>query len=73
MKVKVKVANTFIKRANKKNQLFVRTSEGQVLHLSEILKWFPERSKQVEEAFYRGDIEQLSKELAEIFNELLPR
>jgi len=71
--MKVKVANTFIKRANKKNQLFVRTSEGQVIHLSEILKWFPERASEIENTFYRGDIEQLSRQLSEIFSELLPR
>jgi len=69
----ISIRSTFIKRANKRNQLYVRLDSGQVIHLSEILKWFPERSKQVEEAFYKGDIEQLSKQLSEIFNELLPR
>ena len=69
----ISIRSTFIKRANKRNQLYVRLDSGQVIHLSEILKWFPERSKQVEAAFYRGDTEQLSKELAEIFKELLPR
>jgi len=69
----MKIQNTFIRRVNKKNQLYVRLDSGQVLHLSEILKWFPEKASEIENTFYRGDIEQLSKELAEIFNELLPR
>jgi len=69
----MKIQSTFIKRRQKRNELYVRLESGQVLHLSEILKWFPEKASEIENTFYKGDIEQLSKQLSEIFSELLPR
>jgi len=68
----ISIRSTFIKRVNKKNQLYVRLDSGQVVHLSEILKWFPEKASEIENTFYKGDIEQLTKQLSEIFSELLP-
>jgi len=69
----MKIQSTFIKRRQKRNELYIRLDSGQVIHLSEIIKWFPERASEIENTFYKGDIEQLTKQLSEIFSELLPR
>ena len=69
----MRIQSTFIKRRQKRNELYIRLESGQIIHLSEIIKWFPERASEIENTFYKGDIEQLSRQLSEIFSELLPR
>ena len=71
--MEIKVTGGFIKRRQRRNELYARLDSGQVINLSEILKWFPERASEVENTFYRGDYRRLSKQLSEIFSELLPR